>query len=99
MNSAAVPNARPHAPFHTQTRSPIRAVATPSPTLSMTPAPSLCGTMRGNASVFVRTPARDFTSDGLTPDHATLTRTSFGPGVGVGNSATVRTSPAGPVRS
>src|SRR5262249_35150620 len=44
--SAAVPKARFHCPFQTQTRSPMRDFDTPSPTSSITPAPSLCGITR-----------------------------------------------------
>src|SRR5258706_7962447 len=55
--------------------------------------------MRGYASAFVRMPARDFTSEGLTPDHWSLTRNSPGPGSGVAMSMTFSTSRAGPVRS
>src|SRR5476651_136498 len=78
MYSAAVPEARFHCPFHTQTRSPIRDLAMPSPTWSITPAPSLCGITRGQEILRVE-PWRDLTSDGLTPEVASLTRTSPGP--------------------
>ncbi len=99
MNCAAVPCARPQAPFQIHTRSPMRFGSTPSPTASTTPMPSLCGTMRGKGSCLLRRPARLFTSDGLTPDQRSRTRTSPGPGCGSGSSATVSTSAAGPVRS
>jgi hypothetical protein len=62
----------------------------------MMPAPSLWGTMRGNGMTLA--PARDFTSEGFTPDYDSLTRTSPGPGAGVGNSSNVKTSLAGPGR-
>src|SRR5205085_9355267 len=97
--SAAVPSARPHAAFQTHTRSPTREAGTPAPTASMTPAPSLCGTTRGNGIAALRRPARDLTSDGLTPEACTRTRTSPGPGAGVGSSPTRRTSAAAPVDS
>ena len=97
--SAAVPNGRPHAAFHVHTRSPTRASATPAPTASIVTAPSLCGTMRGNGGVPPAVPRRDLTSDGFTPDHAIRTRTSPGPGAGVGSSPSWRTSAAAPNRS
>ncbi len=53
MHSAAVPKARRHWPFHTQTRSPMREALTPSPTASITPAPSLCGMTRGKRDLAV----------------------------------------------
>src|SRR5262247_3824070 len=81
INSAAVPNARFHCPFQIQTFSPIRDLDTPSPTSSITPAPSLCGMTRGKAILRV-VPWRDFTSDGLTLEAASLTRTSPEPGRG-----------------
>ena len=64
---AAVPNGRRHWPFQTQTRSPTREAGTPSPTRSISPAPSLCGMTRGKAILRV-VPARPLTSDGLTPE-------------------------------
>ena len=93
--SAAVPKARFHCPFHSQTRSPIRDLAMPSPTWSMTPAPSLCGITRGQAILRVE-PWRDLTSDGLTPEWLSLTRTSPGPACGVSTSPTRNTSRAEP---
>ena len=57
------------------------AAGTPSPTMSITPAPSLCGITRGKAILRVR-PSRALTSEGLTPEVASLTRTSPGPGRG-----------------
>jgi hypothetical protein len=98
-NWAAVPEARPQAAFHTHTRSPTRRESTPAPTASIKPEPSLCGTMRGNGRVFVRVPARDFTSEGFTPDQASRTRTSPAAGSGRGRSFSASTSCAGPVRS
>ena len=98
MYSAAVPAARRHWPFHTQTRSPMREGGTPSPTSSMTPAPSLCGMTRGQAILRVA-PARDFTSEGLTPEAASLTRTSPLWACGVSTSPTCSTSRAAPFRS
>ena len=95
INSAAVPKARFHCPFQTQTRSPRRDLAMPSPTWSMTPAPSLCGIRRGQA-IFRVEPWRDLTSDGLMPDVASLTRTSPGPACGVSTSPTRSTSRAEP---
>jgi len=47
MYSAQVPNGRFHCPFQIHTRSPLREAATPSPTMSISPAPSLCGMTRG----------------------------------------------------
>src|ERR1700733_3980978 len=96
--SAQVPKARSHCAFHTHTRSPTREAGTPLPTLSITPAPSLCGTTRGNAILRVE-PIRAFTSDGLTPEVLSLTRTSPGPGCGVSTSPTCSTSRAGPFLS
>jgi hypothetical protein len=63
----------------------------------MTPEPSLCGTTR--AKGIGRMPARDFTSDGLTPLHAMRTRTSPAAGCGGGSLPSVSTWAAGPVRS
>jgi hypothetical protein len=93
--SQAVPIGRCHCAFHSQTRWPMRSGGTPSPTASMTPAPSLCGTM---SSAFSGRFRRDFTSDGLTPEVCINTRTSPGSGIGVGSSPTSRTSWAGPLR-
>ena len=62
---------------------------------STTPAPSLCGMTRGNAILRVR-PARVFTSDGLTPEVFSRTRTSPGPACGDSTSPTCRTSAAAP---
>ena len=53
------------------------------------------GMTRGNAILRVR-PSRAFTSDGLTPEVASRTRTSPGPGRGVSISPTCSTSRAGP---
>jgi hypothetical protein len=97
MHCAAVPNGRCHWPFQIHTRSPTRDAATPTPTASITPAPSLCGTICGNAGVLLRRPRRDFTSLGFTPDHCSFTRTSPAPGSGVGRSTHFNTSAAGPV--
>src|SRR5262249_4135027 len=55
--SAAVPCGRRHCPFQTQTRSPTR-LATPGPTLSISPAPSLCGMISGADIGAVRAAAR-----------------------------------------
>src|ERR1700750_2153105 len=71
---AAVPNGRRHWPFQTHTRSPTREGETPSPTRSISPAPSLWGMTRGNAILRVE-PARLLTSEGLTPDAVKRTRT------------------------
>ena len=98
MYCAAVPNGRCHWPFQIQTRSPTRAPGTPAPTASMTPAPSLCGMTGPGSGALVVMPLRLFQSDGLTPDVASLTRTSPGPGSGFGNSPIVSTSRAGPRR-
>jgi len=98
ITSAAVPKARRHWPFQMKTRSPTREDETPSPTRSISPAPSLCGITRGKAILRVR-PARPLTSEGLTPDVTTRTRTSPGPGCGVSTSATRKTSRAAPFRS
>jgi hypothetical protein len=97
--SAAVPKGRCHWAFHVQTRSPTRDSGTPAPTASIVPAPSLCGTMRGKAIGRPLAIARDFTSEGFTPDQAMRTRTSPGPGVGVGSSSTRSTSRAAPAFS
>ena len=67
-----------------------------SPTASISPAPSLCGITRGNA--ILRRP-RLFTSEGLTPDVASRTRTSPAPGFGVTISPVRNTSRAGPIAS
>ena len=53
---------------------------------------------RGNAILRVE-PMRALTSDGLTPEAASLTRTSPGPGCGVSTSPTWSTSRAGPFLS
>src|SRR5262249_20306662 len=45
--SDAVPNARPRRAFQVHTRSPMRLLFIPSPTWSISPAPSPCGTMSG----------------------------------------------------
>src|SRR6185503_10601241 len=95
MYSAAVPNGRFHCAFQVHTRSPTRDFTTPSPTMSISPAPSLCGITRGNAILRVK-PARFFTSDGLTPEVLSLMRTSPGPGFGVSISPTCSTSFAVP---
>jgi hypothetical protein len=87
--------ARFHCAFQVHTRSPTREGGTPSPTWSTSPAPSLCGITRGNA-ILRAVPARLFTSDGLTPEVASLTRTSPGPGRGVATSPTLSTSAAAP---
>ena len=73
----------------------MREAATPSPTWSMTPAPSLCGITRGQA-ILRLLPWRDLTSEGLTPEAASLTRTSPGPACGVATSPTRNTSRADP---
>ncbi len=49
-SSCAVPSARCHAASQSQTRSPTRLVATPSPPASIVPAPSWLGTSSGNGS-------------------------------------------------
>ena len=95
--SAAVPSQRPQAAFHSHTRSPRRPGATPGPTASIVPLPSLCGITR--AKGIGRAPPRLFTSEGFTPLQAMRTRTSPGPGSGMGRSEQVRTSAAGPVLS
>ena len=96
MDCAAVPNARFHWPFQSQTRSPIRLAGTPEPTASMSPAPSLCGITSGAEIFRPAPPRRDFQSEGLTPEVRNRTRTSPGPGSGVGCSPTFKTSRAGP---
>jgi len=95
---AAVPKARRHCPFQTHTRSPTRAGETASPTASISPAPSLCGMTRGKAILRVN-PARLLTSEGLTPEVRSRTRTSPRPGCGVSTSATRNTSRADPFPS
>ena len=99
IHCAAVPWARPQAPFHTHTRWPMRAASTPAPTASMVPAPSLCGMISAKGRVLLRVPARVLTSEGLTPEQARRTRTSPGPGSGRGRSPMASTSRAGPTRS
>src|SRR5262249_51995177 len=79
--SAAVPLGRRHCPFQIQTRWPTR-LATPGPTLSISPAPSLWGMISG-ADIGAVRPLRDFQSDGFTPEVFRCTRTSPGPGSGV----------------
>lgn len=69
----------------------------PSPTASMTPAPSLWGMALGNGIMRLRLPARNFTSDGFTPNQWRWTRTSPGPGRGAGKSTSCSTWLAGPV--
>ena len=64
-----------HWPFQIQTRSPMRARSTPSPTASTTPAPSLCGMTRGNTLGRLR-PSLVFQSEGFTPEVARRTSTS-----------------------
>jgi len=54
-----------------------------APTMSTTPAPSRWGIWNSAMSRGVR-PARVFTSVGLIPENAIRTRTSFGPGLGIG---------------
>src|SRR5262249_17120325 len=98
MNCAHVPSGRFHWPFQTQTRWPTRSPGTPDPTFSMTPPPSLWGIMR-DASIG-RDPPRALTSEGLTPEVLSPTRTWRGPAAwGPGVSPTTRTSRAGPVLS
>src|SRR5438552_1733604 len=65
IHSAAVPKGRRHWPFQTQTRSPTRDGETPSPTRSISPAPSLCGMTRGKAILRVSPPRRVEMSDNL----------------------------------
>ena len=84
---------------NTHTRRPILAGSTPSPTDSITPAPSLCGMIRGKCIPHPNQSLRFFVSPGFTPERMTRTRTSPGPGVGAGSSPTWRTSRAGPCRS
>src|SRR5436190_898241 len=77
----------------------MRAASTPSPTASTKPAPSLCGTTRGNGIVDPSHPRRFFVSPGFTPESEMRTRTSPAPGTGAGISPVARTSAAGPCRS
>ena len=94
--SAAVPNGRYRcAPKH-HTRSPIRESGTPSPTASIVPAPSLCGTTLGKGIPTLKTSWRFLTSPGLMPEAAIRMRTSPGSGRGSGISPTTSTSAAGP---
>src|SRR5689334_9771081 len=74
----------------------MREAGTLRPAAAMMPAPSLCGTTFAPPS---GRPARLFTSEGLTPETLSLTRTSPGPGSGVGRSPTIKTSRAAPLRS
>ena len=64
--------------------------STPSPTASMTPAPSLCGITRGYGSPYPTQSPRFFVSPGLTPESATRTRTSPGPAQASAISPTVQ---------
>ena len=95
MYCAQVPMGRCHWPFHSHTRSPTREPGTPSPTASITPAPSLCGTISGSLTGRAR---RDLTSEGFTPELARRTSTSPACGLGVGKSPTCNTSWASPLR-
>ena len=97
--SAAVPPARPRCASYTQTRSPTRAGSTPAPTRSITPAPSWCGTIRGNAIGCDGPPPRPLVSEGFTALACTRTRTCPGAGCGSGSSPTCSTSAAAPCRS
>jgi hypothetical protein len=92
---AQVPMGRCHCPFHSHTRSPIRLTGTPSPMASITPAPSLCGTISGSLTGRARL---DLTSEGFTPEVARRTSTSPACGLGVGKSPTCITSWASPLR-
>jgi hypothetical protein len=94
---AAVPHGRCQAAKYTHTRAPMRARSTPSPTSSMTPAPSWFGIWNGDAMRSGRL-ARAFQSVGLTPETDTRTSTSPGPGSGRCTSVTWRTERAGPGR-
>jgi len=99
IHCAAVPKGRFHWPFQIHTRSPMRRSDTPGPTASMVPAPSLCGITSGQArGGRPGPPLRVLKSEGLTPEVRSRTRTSPGPGWGVGCSPTVNTSLAGPCR-
>ena len=71
----------------------------PSPMASTTPAPSLWGMILGNGSFPKRPRSRAFQSEGLTPEAASLTRTSPGPGSGVSISPSFSTSRAAPSSS
>src|SRR6478672_6074481 len=65
----------------------------------MTPAPSLCGTTRGNGIVDPSQPRRFLVSPGFTPETRILTRTSPGPGSGGDSSPTCSTARASPCSS
>lgn len=93
ITSAAVPEARLHCPFQSQTRWPSRLAGTPSPTASITPAPSLCGMTHGVVS---GRRIRLLTSDGLTAETWTRTLTSPATGIGSVRSLTTKTSFASP---
>ena len=99
VHCAAVPHGRCQAAKKTHTRSPTRAGSTPSPTASISPAPSWSGIWKPAASGRPVAPARDFQSVGFTPETRMRTRTSPGPGSGRSTSSTRRTSRAAPVRS
>ena len=88
--SAAVPHGLCQPARYTHTRSPFQAFATPSPTASITPAPSCPGTWKSKLSGPVA-PARAFQSVGFTPATASRTSTSPGPGCGVSTSPTSST--------
>src|SRR5258708_38356572 len=74
----------------------MRDDGTWSPTSSITPAPSLWGMTRGKGIPTPKVFWRFFTSPGLTPETATLMRTSLGRGTGVVISPTMRTSDGEP---
>ncbi len=85
--SAAVPQPRWRAAISTQTRSPTRLGLMPGPTASIVPAPSWLGTRNAPSAAVER--LRVFQSVGLTPETATLTRTSPAPGAGASTSRTL----------
>src|SRR5258706_312458 len=93
---AAVPKARYDCAPKPHTRSPTRDGSTPTPTESISPAPSLCGTTRGYGMAEPSHPCRFLMSPGFTPDARTRMRTSPARGSGSGISPTSRTSSAPP---
>ena len=85
MNSCAVPSARCHAASQSQTRSPTRPSATPSPTASIVPAPSWLGTSSETEARHPRVPRGAPSSRGIHARDVQLDLHSPGPGSGQGS--------------
>ena len=91
--SCALPFARCRAASQSQTRFPTRLGSTSAPTATIVPAPSMFGTISGNARGRPGpSPLRAFQSVGFTPDTATRTTTSSSVGSGSGRSTSFKTS-------